>query len=107
MPTAGTRYGVYNLARNIGYMSRPPSPARTTCLLTIPFDNPNRNNIAIPKYTKLSTQDGKMFYIGIRSKTTAYGVKPKRYNTAFTGKASVATTTTPKPTTSILNPFKR
>lgn len=63
MPTARTRYGVYNLARNIGYMSRPPAPARTTCLLTIPFDNPNRNNIAIPKYTKLSTQDGKMFYI--------------------------------------------
>lgn len=40
----------------------------------------------------VNSNDGKMFYIGIRSKTTAYGVKLKRYNTAFTGKASVATT---------------
>jgi hypothetical protein len=63
MPTARTKYGIYNLARNIGYIPRTCSPSRTKCLLTIPFDNPNRNNISIPKYTKLSTQDNKMFYI--------------------------------------------
>lgn len=64
MPTARTKEGVYRLAKLIGYFPKPPSSATCDIYVQINNDNPMRiNSIIIPKYTKLSSDDGKNFYV--------------------------------------------
>ena len=64
MPTARTKEAIYRLAKLIGYLPKPPSSATCDIYVRINNNDPTRvNSIVIPKYTKLSSDSGKSFYV--------------------------------------------